>query len=119
MMMEKINNSVIFNNLDIQVKVRYVFNKEQKKVKEWFISDFSFYDQESKQKKFLSQITIKFEHIDEDNPEFFLQPGQIIRINEGIIKLIDNISEKKNYILIIDKFKQLSEKERKDYQQKN
>jgi neutral trehalase len=102
-------NNIQLNNINIQVKIKYFKNKKTKEInKEWFTNNLSFHYE--KKKYNLSEITIIFDHIDKDNPEFFLQPEQIIKVTKS--KLI--IKEEK-YFLIIEKFQQLSEEERKKF----
>ncbi|WP_432729435.1 hypothetical protein ['Prunus avium' virescence phytoplasma] len=54
------------------------------------------------------EVIIKFDHIDEDNPEFFLQPEQIIQIVKSKLEM-EEYSENK-YILTVYKFRQAAEK---------
>ncbi|WP_323847752.1 MAG: hypothetical protein Q2306_00185 [Phytoplasma sp.] len=100
-----IKEPIILEKLSIEIQNRYIKTKNKNK-REWFTPNLKFIDK-NKNYKFTNLI-IKFDHIDEDNPEFFLQPGQFVKIIKGKIEK-DKFSTDK-YILTIYKFQQETEK---------
>ncbi|WP_349402182.1 hypothetical protein PSOL_03450 [Candidatus Phytoplasma solani] len=73
------NKKVIkVQNVYLEVKVRYLKTVDGGK-KEWFAK---FDNQKIK----YNEVIINFTHIDADNPEFFLQPGQVIKVVEGEVR---------------------------------
>lgn len=96
---------ILLNNFSIEVQNRYILKQNQKK-REWFTKDIKFIL--NNDNFYFPELIIKFDHIDEDNPEFFLQPGQIIKIIKGKIELKQ--SSPNIYILTIYKFQQDVEK---------
>ncbi|MEZ0180276.1 hypothetical protein ['Camptotheca acuminata' phytoplasma] len=103
--LENIKDNVFLNDFNIKVQNRYIENENKKKIREWFIKDFNFFFENVNY--FLPELVIKFGYIDEDNPEFFLQPQQIIKILDSQFKVLDR--KNKKYVLIINKFRQESE----------
>ncbi|WCA22415.1 hypothetical protein [Candidatus Phytoplasma oryzae] len=101
----KDNEFIILSNINIKVYVRYLKLKNNEIKKEWFLKNL-FFVYEGKKYSFL-EVIVFFEHIDDDNPEFFLQSEQIIRIVKGKITI-----QKNQNVLFIDRFQQLSEEER-------
>ncbi|WIA07716.1 MAG: hypothetical protein BGWL_c2270 [Candidatus Phytoplasma cynodontis] len=101
----KNDDLIDLSNLKVKVYARYFKIKKNEIKKEWFLKNLFFLHNNKKYN--LSEVIVFFNHIDEDNPEFFLQPEQIINIIKS--KLL--IQTKKN-ILFVDKFKHLNEEER-------
>jgi hypothetical protein len=96
---------ILTNNITLEVKVRYVKQKN-KQIREWYANNLII-NYNDKNYSF-DEIVLVFGHIDSDNPEFFLQPGQKIKILGGFLNYID--TSVKNNVLTIDKFQQLSDK---------
>ncbi|MFR0367925.1 hypothetical protein [Candidatus Phytoplasma palmae] len=102
-----IEKDILLNNLNVKVEVKYIKKPKKKLKREWFVKDFCFV---SNEKEYcLPKLVIYFNHIDNDNPEFFLQPGQKIKIIEGKLKF-HSVSDLNKNFLDIYKFKQLSDK---------
>ncbi|AYJ01049.1 hypothetical protein CWO85_00650 [Candidatus Phytoplasma ziziphi] len=102
----KLKKPILLNNFNIEIKNRYIPQKNKNKKREWFCENFQF-NFENKDYCLL-EVIIKFDHIDEDNPEFFLQPEQIIQIVKSKLEM-EEYSENK-YILTVYKFRQAAEK---------
>ncbi|WBL31360.1 hypothetical protein [Candidatus Phytoplasma sacchari] len=102
----KSDDYIQLKDLNIKIHTRYFKTKEEEIKREWFLNNL-FFQYDSKDYN-LSEVILFFNHIDEDNPEFFLQPEQIIKIVKGRLIIRDNYN-----ILFIDYFQQLSEEERK------
>ncbi|PQP79308.1 hypothetical protein C6B37_02135 [Candidatus Phytoplasma phoenicium] len=77
------NYQIQLTNIPIQVKVRYKKQDNYKILREWFITNFNLTHNNKNYN--WDEIIIIFEHIDADNPEFFLQPGQLIKIIDGLL----------------------------------
>lgn len=88
------NYQIQLKNIPIQVKVRYKKQDDYQILREWFITSFNLTHNNKNYN--WDEIIIIFEHIDADNPEFFLQPGQFIKIIEGLL-----IIQKKQEIPIL------------------
>ncbi|MDV3197811.1 MAG: hypothetical protein Q8879_01920 [Candidatus Phytoplasma australasiaticum] len=101
-----IYNNYSINNLICIVNVRYNKDKNSTISKEWY----TVYPKIliNSDVKMFSELILFFEHIDNDNPEFFLQPGQKINIITGNLFINKNISKEQG-ILLIDKFIHVSE----------
>ncbi|KXT29054.1 hypothetical protein AXA84_0434 [Candidatus Phytoplasma oryzae] len=100
-----INNINSITEINVKIHVRYLKKENGIVKREWFLNNLFFIF--NKKKYNFKEIIVIFNHIDEENPEFFLQPEQIIKIIKGKI-----INKNKQNILLIDQFQQLSEKER-------
>ncbi|MDV3167996.1 MAG: hypothetical protein Q8781_02045 [Candidatus Phytoplasma stylosanthis] len=106
---EKWGNFISLNNFNIEVQNRYIETKlSKKKKREWFAQELRFFFENNEY--LLKEAIIKFSHIDEDNPEFFLQPKQIIKILKSKLDISNHLNQK--YTLIIDKFQQVQEQEK-------
>ncbi|AGL90181.1 Conserved hypothetical protein [Candidatus Phytoplasma australiense] len=66
---------VKLENIYLEVQARYLKTADGFK-KEWF---GHFNNQNTK----YNNVIVSFAHIDQDNPEFFLQPGQVVKVLEG------------------------------------
>ncbi|QTX03250.1 hypothetical protein LFWB_6970 [Candidatus Phytoplasma luffae] len=99
---QNIKKPILLNNFVIKVQNRYIDTENQKKKREWFTTNLEFVFENDDY--YIKEAIIKFDHIDDDNPEFFLQPGQFIKVFNGKLKFCENCNEKN--ILIIDKFQQ-------------
>ncbi|MDV3166940.1 MAG: hypothetical protein Q8784_00690 [Vigna little leaf phytoplasma] len=96
------NTKILLKNITVKVQTRYKTNKDSQVEKEWFVQNFNLM-YEGKKINF-KEIIINFDFIDADNPEFFLQPGQIIKVLDGCLEKIKGIM-----ILKIFNFQQLSD----------
>ncbi|WAN63084.1 hypothetical protein RS022_00730 [Candidatus Phytoplasma rubi] len=102
----KLKKPIFLNSFNIEIQNRYIPQKNKNKKREWFFENFQF-NFENKD-YYLSEVIIKFDHIDEDNPEFFLQPEQIIHIIKSKLEMEESSGNK--YILTVYKFRQAAEK---------
>ncbi|MBP3059200.1 hypothetical protein FEF22_000135 [Texas Phoenix palm phytoplasma] len=93
-----IEKSIFLNNLNVKVEVKYIKKPKKKLKREWFVKDFYFVY--NKKEYIFPEIVIYFNHIDNDNPEFFLQPGQKIKIIEGQLKIYSFSDLTKNFLNI-------------------
>ncbi|MDV3198081.1 MAG: hypothetical protein Q8888_00255 [Vigna little leaf phytoplasma] len=96
------NTKILLRNITVKVQTRYKINKDSQVGKEWFVQNFNLM-YEGKKINF-KEIIINFDFIDADNPEFFLQPGQIIKVLDGCLEKIKGIM-----ILKIFNFQQLND----------
>ncbi|WP_341266528.1 hypothetical protein [Candidatus Phytoplasma fraxini] len=92
---------IILKEFSIEIQNRYIKTKDQNK-REWFTKNLKYVD--ANKIYTFTELIIKFDHIDEDNPEFFLQPGQFIKILKGEIEKDKSVPDK--YNLTIYKFQQ-------------
>ncbi|NWN46016.1 hypothetical protein [Candidatus Phytoplasma pruni] len=109
-MSAKNNNQryLLTDNVAVEVKVRYV-KQNNKNVREWYTNNLTT-NYDGKNYSF-DEVVLVFGHIDSDNPEFFLQPGQKVKVLGGNLNSLD--TSVKNNVLTIDKFQQLSDKTQK------
>ncbi|MBS2126458.1 hypothetical protein J8J04_02010 ['Fragaria x ananassa' phyllody phytoplasma] len=93
------------SNIYLEVQARYLKTTEGNK-RQWLAQNILVMvgDQQVK----YDEVIINFTHIDDDNPEFFLQPGQVIKVLEGEIEL-NNMNQA---LLNINIFRQTDEQER-------
>ncbi|MDV3157179.1 MAG: hypothetical protein Q8889_01485 [Candidatus Phytoplasma australasiaticum] len=101
-----IYNNYPINNLTCVVYARYNKDKNLAISKEWYTISPKIIINSNL--KIFSELILFFEHIDDDNPEFFLQPGQKINIITGNLFINKNLSKEKG-ILLINKFIHVSE----------
>ncbi|MDV3166375.1 MAG: hypothetical protein Q8807_01700 ['Waltheria sp.' little leaf phytoplasma] len=99
-------NNYSINDLICIVNVRYNKDQNFKISKEWYTVDLKILIHS--EMKIFSELILFFEHIDNDNPEFFLQPGQKIKIITGKL-FLNKIILKEKGILLIEKFIHVSE----------
>jgi hypothetical protein len=102
----KFKKPIFLNSFNIEIQNRYIAQNNKNKKREWFFENFQF-NFENKD-YYLPEVLIKFDHIDEDNPEFFLQPEQIIQIIKSKLEMAESSGNK--YILTVYKFRQAAEK---------
>jgi hypothetical protein len=109
-MSAKKNNQrhLVTDNVTVEVKVRYV-KQNNKNVREWYTNNLKI-NYDGKNYSF-DEVVLVFGHIDSDNPEFFLQPGQKVKVLGGKLSSLD--TSVKNNVLTIDKFQQLSDQTQK------
>ncbi|MBP5836046.1 hypothetical protein [Candidatus Phytoplasma meliae] len=93
------------SNIYLEVQARYLKTTEGNK-RQWLAQNILVMvgDQQVK----YDEVIINFTHIDDDNPEFFLQPGQVIKVLEGEIET-NNMNQT---LLNINIFRQTDEQER-------
>ncbi len=98
----------IVKNFYLEVKVRYLKQNGSSK-RQWFATNVCVVTDNCKQK--YDEVLMNFTHIDADNPEFFLQPGQVIKVLEGKVKQskCGTVSE---VWLDVDRFRQTDEEEK-------
>ncbi|CAP18331.1 conserved hypothetical protein [Candidatus Phytoplasma mali] len=116
---EKKNQHQEIKNFLLEIQVRY-YNHNQIPKKEWFtnsIPESCYSSLKSINNNLKKELIVKFTHIDEDNPEFFLQPKQIIKVLECEI-FINNEEEPKNLILI-HQFRHVNEDESNKFRKDN
>lgn len=101
-------------NFCIEIKTKYHKENNQKLVKEWNTTTIpqNCLSYLSKYQTNKTEILVKFTHIDDDNPEFFLQSGQIINILQGEIIIENNLIP----IMLIHKFRQIDDEDRTKFQ---
>ncbi|MDO8167905.1 hypothetical protein [Candidatus Phytoplasma melaleucae] len=106
---DSVQDEFLVHNIKAVVQVRYLKQCNQVQ-REWFSHDIEISIKDKNY--FFKKLFLIFDHIDNDNPEFFLQPGQMINIIYGKLTQFspDNSLKNENYLLIVYKFKHLSDK---------
>jgi hypothetical protein len=106
--MECIQQANKVQNFYLEIKVRYL-KQNGIAQRQWFANNVCVGANNCKQK--YDEVIITFTHIDDDNPEFFLQPGQVIKVLEGKVKQ-SKYGAFPEFFLDIDSFRQTNEEEK-------
>ncbi|WP_334330857.1 hypothetical protein [Candidatus Phytoplasma prunorum] len=115
---KKIQHPKIKNFL-LEIQARY-YNYNQMPKKEWFtnnIPESCYSSLKSMNNNLKKELIVKFTHIDEDNPEFFLQPKQIIKVLE--YEILINNEEKQKPLILIHEFRHVNEVESNQFRKNN
>ncbi len=106
--MEFMKQATEVKNFYLEVKVRYL-KQNGSSQRQWFATNVCVGADNCKQK--YDEVLINFNHIDADNPEFFLQPGQVIKVLEGKFKQSKCVAVPEVW-LDVDSFRQTDKEEK-------
>ncbi|MGA0448168.1 MAG: hypothetical protein ACLTFB_02265 [Candidatus Phytoplasma pyri] len=106
-------------NFLLEIQVRY-YKHNQIPKKEWFtntIPESCYSSLKLINNNLKKELIVKFTHIDEDNPEFFLQPKQIIKVLE--CEILINNEEGPKPLILIHEFRHVNEEESNKFRKDN